>query len=82
MKQVLVTFGVMLVLTIGAFSAAKVKVKPHVYPAECVGCGDCHRICPAKGKAIHVVRGKAIIDLDKCIACKQCVYICSYGAVK
>ena len=57
------------------------KVKPHVYSPDCVGCGDCVRVCPKKG-AIEIIRGKAVINLEKCIACDKCIDICSYGAVR
>ena len=67
---------------ISACIFAAVKIKPHVFPPECVGCGDCVRVCPKAGKAIHLVRGKAIIVLDECIACYKCVDVCSYGAVR
>lgn len=68
-------------LFIGGFAA--VKIKPHVYPSQCVGCGDCVNVCPkSKEGAITIIDGKAVIDTDICIACNQCVYICSYNAVK
>ena len=79
-KRILITFSILCLLIVGAGIGA--KVKPHVYPPECVGCGDCVRVCPKKGKAINVIRGKAIINLEECIACKKCIDMCSYGAVR
>lgn len=79
-KRIFITFSIICMLIVGIGIGA--KVKPHVYIPECVGCGDCVRVCPKKGKAINVVRGKAIINLEECIACKKCVNICSYGAVR
>jgi len=75
-------FGFIITSLISACVFAAVKIKPHVYPSYCVGCGDCVRVCPKAGKAIRLVRGKAIIVVDECIACYKCVEICSYGAVR
>ena len=61
---------------------AVTKKNPHIYPPACVGCEDCYLICPVRGKAIEMIRGKAVINLEKCIACERCVWICSYGAVR
>ena len=61
---------------------ATARYKPHVYPPDCVGCGDCVVECPKAGKAIAVVRGKAIINVEECIGCKKCIYVCSFGAVR
>ncbi len=58
------------------------KYYPHVYPVDCVGCGDCIEICPKKGTAITLVRGKAVINTENCIGCKKCIYICSFEAVR
>lgn len=81
MVKTLKITGLILLLFIGGFAAA--KIKPHVYPSQCVGCADCVSICPkSKQGAITVIDGKAIIDPEVCIACQQCVYICSFDAVK
>jgi Fe-S-cluster-containing hydrogenase component 2 len=45
-----------------------------------VGCGDCVLSCPVS--AITLVNGKAVIDAETCIGCKNCNKICSYGAVR
>jgi Fe-S-cluster-containing hydrogenase component 2 len=45
-----------------------------------VGCGDCVLSCPVS--AITLANGKAVIDAETCIGCKNCNKICSYGAVR
>lgn len=80
MKKVYIILLLISVIAIGLYSAK--KPIPHIYPSECVGCGDCYRICPVKGNAIEMVRGKAVIITDKCIGCNICIYVCSYGAVR
>lgn len=81
MEKALKISGLIFLLFIGGFSAA--KIKPHVYPSQCVGCGDCVSICPkSKDGAITIIDGKAVINPEVCIACNQCVYICSFEAVK
>ncbi len=41
-----------------------------VDPKLCIGCRLCTNICPTG--AITMVKGKAVIDADKCIACGFC----------
>jgi Fe-S-cluster-containing hydrogenase component 2 len=31
-------------------------------------------------KAITMIKGKAVIDTEKCVGCRLCVVVCSYGA--
>lgn len=40
----------------------------------CLGFGDCTRAC--NYDAIHVVRGLATVDYEKCIGCKACARTC------
>jgi electron transport complex protein RnfB len=40
----------------------------------CTGLGTCVRECPFD--AIHVVNGVAVVDEDKCTACKKCIAVC------
>ncbi len=41
---------------------------------NCKTCYKCIRHCPVK--AIRFESGKAVIDMDKCIACGQCFVVC------
>lgn len=40
----------------------------------CTGLGTCESTCPFD--AIHVVNGVAVVDEDKCTACKKCIEVC------
>ncbi|WP_245196367.1 RnfABCDGE type electron transport complex subunit B [Soehngenia longivitae] len=40
----------------------------------CLGCGTCFDVCAFD--AITIVNGIAIIDREKCTACKKCVEVC------
>ncbi len=40
----------------------------------CQGCGTCVDVC--EFDAIHVVNGVAIVDEEKCTACKKCIKVC------
>ena len=54
--------------------------RPKVAPAECVGCGQCAQICPAK--AITMEEKLPHIDRTKCIRCFCCQEFCPKGAMK
>ena len=54
--------------------------RPQVRPKECVGCGVCRKVCPAK--AITMRGGKPSIDRGKCIRCFCCQEFCPKGAMK
>jgi len=45
---------------------------------KCRVCYTCVRECPAK--AIRIAGGQAEIILDRCIACGNCIKVCSQGA--
>lgn len=61
--------------TAGALSSVP-KLKGH----QCVGCGVCRDICPAK--AIEIRKGKAIINRKLCIRCFCCQEFCPKGAMQ
>jgi len=80
MKKIILFTSMLGLVFLSVFAAA--KYKPHVYPPDCVGCADCVVECPKRGKAIALVRGKAVINVEECIGCMKCVSVCSYGAVR
>ena len=54
--------------------------RPVVKKAECVGCGECRDVCPAK--AITMVDKKPHIDRKACIRCFCCQEFCPKSAMK
>ena len=54
--------------------------RPVVKKKECVGCGECRDICPAK--AITMVKQKPRIDRKACIRCFCCQEFCPKSAMK
>ena len=42
--------------------------------AGCLGGGTCVGVC--EFDAIHIVDGLAVVDKEKCVACKKCIAIC------
>lgn len=62
------------------FLKRALRSKPNLKGKECVGCGVCRDICPAK--AIKIEKGKAMIDREKCIRCFCCQEFCPKGAMK
>ena len=53
---------------------------PKVAPSECVGCGKCAQVCPAK--AIQMLNKKPHINRKTCIRCFCCQEFCPKGAMK
>lgn len=53
---------------------------PKLTAAECVGCRECKKVCPAD--AIVMRNKKPIIDRKKCIRCFCCQEFCPKGAMK
>ena len=59
---------------------AAVQPRPQVKGEDCIGCGECFKVCPAK--AITMVDKKPSIDYKKCIRCFCCQEFCPKGAMK
>ena len=77
MKRVIVSLMiVLLVFSIYGISRKQVVV----ISTQCVGCGDCTKVCTKD--AVVIVRGKALINTDKCNGCGLCISICSYKAIR
>ena len=55
-------------------AANKVAGTPMACPSACLGYGSCVAAC--KFDAIHVIDGKAVVDMDKCVACGACAAAC------
>jgi uncharacterized protein (DUF362 family)/Pyruvate/2-oxoacid:ferredoxin oxidoreductase delta subunit len=47
---------------------------------NCVGCGTCAKVCPAK--TIAIVEGKARINYKNCIRCYCCHEMCPHKAIE
>ena len=53
--------------------------RPQLYADDCIRCGKCAQVCPAK--AIHM-EGVPVIDRTKCIHCFCCQEFCPRGAMR
>ncbi len=65
---------------VGKIMTKALRSTPKLNKADCVGCGKCAEICPAK--AITIKDKKAKIDKKKCITCFCCQEFCPKGAMK
>ena len=61
-------------------AGAVLRARPMLAEQECVGCGVCRDICPAR--AIEISDGKAVIRREACIRCFCCQEFCPKGAMK
>ncbi len=61
------------------FAGKMLKSVPKVHRKECVACGVCRDICPAK--AISIENKTVTIDRGKCICCFCCQEFCPKGAM-
>jgi len=52
-------------------------------PIICEQCdpAPCMVVCPMKAISRHARTGSVVVDRDKCIACKECVWACPFGAI-
>ncbi|MGC4019737.1 MAG: RnfABCDGE type electron transport complex subunit B [Muricomes sp.] len=46
----------------------------------CLGFGTCVKVCPFD--AIHIMDGIALVDKEKCKACKKCVAVCPKNLIE
>lgn len=55
--------------------------KPEFYENDCVGCGACFQVCPARAIDMQDIGNKRILTLcwDLCIFCGQCQANCITG---
>ena len=63
-----------------AFMKMVMASKPAAVKSECIGCGLCAKLCPAK--AITMKNKLPNIDRKKCIRCFCCQEFCPKGAMK
>lgn len=54
--------------------------KPYVEENNCIGCGNCVKICAHSAPSIK--NRKAKIDTDKCVGCGRCIGVCPKDAIQ
>ena len=64
----------------GSIARSALRADPNVHAPECIGCGKCAKICPAK--AITMKNRLPKIDRSACIHCFCCQEFCPKGAMK
>jgi len=65
---------------IGKIGRKFLRSSPKLKNKDCIGCGKCAEVCPAK--AITIEKKKAKIDRKQCITCFCCQEFCPKGAMK
>lgn len=65
---------------LGMLARTFLQNRPQLCKSECIGCGKCAEICPAK--AIEIKDKKAVINRKDCIRCFCCQEFCPVGAMK
>lgn len=66
--------------TFGKIAQTALRSSPRLRKKQCIGCGKCAEICPAK--AITVVDRRAVIARERCIRCFCCQEFCPKGAMQ
>ncbi len=67
-------------------SRITVITKPEIQASAlvyCLQCNDalCARACPVNAINYDEKTGAWLIDYDRCIGCRECVYACPFGAI-
>ena len=58
----------------------EVYIMPWISQDNCVGCGDCIKVCP--DDAISIKNKKVTIHQDKCTFCGKCFSSCPQEAIR